>query len=178
MEIIINYIEYDMRINRIHINNCHVPKVLAFADDVAILTNDSTSVKSAISLYNEFSKYSGLYLNIDKTEIYCLNNATHPLNININDEMVIQSSNNITICGRTYSCDRNEEYKLNVSNKIDKLESALESWRKRPLSIFGRNLILKTFGLSQTIYSMQNIFFDKKCLDKIEKICFNSKSEG
>jgi len=173
MEIIINYIEYDMRINRIHINNCHVPKVLAFADDVAILTNDSTSVKSAISLYNEFSKYSGLCLNIDKTEIFCLDTTKHPCDIIIDENTCIQSTKSIVICGRAYSCSLDEEYNLNVNNKIDKLEQALESWRKRSLSIFGRNLILKTFGLSQTIYSMQNSFFDIHSLKRIERICFN-----
>ena len=40
---------------------------------------------------------------------------------------------------------------MNWSSKINNVESILESWRKRDLSLFGRIQILKTFALSQFV---------------------------
>lgn len=79
----------------------------------------------------------------------------------------------LTICGRTFSNEKDLEYQNNVVKKINNLSNALNSWNKRSLSIFGRNLLLKTFGLSQVIYSMQNTVFEHKDLKLIESICYN-----
>ena len=54
--------------------------------------------------------------------------------------------NKMTLCGKVFSTDHKTEY--NIEDKISKLIKVLESWRKRPLSIFGRNMTLKTFRMS------------------------------
>jgi hypothetical protein len=53
----------------------------------------------------------------------------------------------LIICGRMFSFYPALEYKANIDDKIGKFNKALNSWKKRPLSIYGRCLILKTFGL-------------------------------
>lgn len=55
--------------------------------------------------------------------------------------------NKMTLCGKVYSTDHKTEH--NIEDKISKLIKVLESWRKRPLSIFGRNMTLKTFRMSR-----------------------------
>ena len=50
-------------------------------------------------------------------------------------------------------------YQLNITDKIDKLdklESQLKRWLWRGLSLEGKNLIVKTFCLSQLFYFMQS----------------------
>ena len=176
MEIIINLIEQSNCIKRLKIEDCLIPKVFAYADDVALVATNILDIKKGLEIYNEFSKHSGLYLNIDKTEVLCLDRRRHPVEFNVegaDGDTKIRTSDSLTICGRTYSISANDEFRYNVQDKIHKLEIALESWRRRPLSIFGRNLVLKTFGLSQIIYSMQNHYFDPQSLKMVERICFN-----
>ncbi len=172
METIINTIEQNDEIVNIRIDSVKIPKVLAFADDIAILVADKNSVIESVKNYNAFSKCSGLYLNVDKTEIMNLRQ-------NVNDEEIlleeksITLTSEVTICGKTFSLNSELERRNNILKKIENLQKALCLWSKRSLSIFGRNLILKTFGLSQVIYAMQNSVFLESDLNNIEKICFN-----
>jgi hypothetical protein len=57
METIINYIEQSSMVCRIPNDNCYLPKVFAFADDVAILTTDESSINNALKLYNDYTKF-------------------------------------------------------------------------------------------------------------------------
>jgi hypothetical protein len=62
---------------------------------------------------------------------------------------------------------------LNVKEKINKLRNQLLRWKSRNLTMEGKSLILKTFGISQLIYNMQCIKFEVEDLIKIEKLIFN-----
>ncbi len=176
METVIKSINQNPLIASIRINNVVVPKVLAFADDIAVLVSNKTSIIETIKEYNLFSKVSGLYLNVDKTEIMNLKSSVVDESIILDgtsEQTIIRFTSNVTICGKFFSLDCNAEHSHNVLAKIDKLSKALSAWSKRSLSIFGRNLILKTFGLSQLIYSMQNSVFTETDLINIERICYN-----
>jgi hypothetical protein len=178
METIINAIEGHTYISNITIDQIRIPKVFSYADDIAVLVSNVQSIRNVVDCYGRFSRVSGLYLNVDKTEIINLNKHDSTDRLSISDSnsassTVIEFSKSITICGRVFSLDHGAEYKSNILSKIDNLQKALNSWNKRSLSIYGRNLIIKTFGLSQLIYSMQNSHFSKADLASIEKICFN-----
>jgi hypothetical protein len=69
METIVKHIQNNNNIRPIKIKNLLIPKVLAYADDIAVLVADPQSVSNCIDTYSEFSKCSGLYLNVDKTEV-------------------------------------------------------------------------------------------------------------
>lgn len=143
---------------------------------IAIIVQDVSDLEKSISIYNEFSRTSGLYLNVEKTEIINLHSTefNQPITLNCdNSSITIHTVESVTICGKLFSNNPHLEYHANVLQKIDKLELALVGWRKRPISIFGRNLILKTYGISQLTYMMQNTFFKPPECAKIEKICFN-----
>jgi hypothetical protein len=60
----------------------------------------------------------------------------------------------------------------NVTIPIEKAKTEIDKWKARNLSTQGRIIIVKTFGLSQVIYQMQNTFFDKQSLKEIEKITY------
>lgn len=175
VDVLLRMLDVNNNIANLRILNLHIPKCVAYADDVAIITN-SESVNQVFNTYSKFSLSSGLYLNVDKTEILNLSsrNTTNSFNISCDGTAItLNAVESITICGIAFSNNHELEYNANVKNKVVKLEKALDSWRKRSLSIFGRNLILKTFGLSQILYSMQNTFFSNDTLQKINSICFN-----
>jgi hypothetical protein len=70
--------------------------------------------------------------------------------------ITIYDKDSVCICGITYSNDDNKSYNENITNKILKLERQLNIWRQRNLTLEGKILIVKTFGLSQLIYSLQS----------------------
>ena len=61
----------------------------------------------------------------------------------------------LKICGIWYCNDPERAYKLNITDKIVKLESNLKLWRSRNLTFEGKSLIIKTFGISQLVYGLQ-----------------------
>ena len=46
---------------------------------------------------------------------------------------------------------------LNFNLKLRKLQTKLDMWRARDLTLFGRVLVIKSLGLSKIIHSFSNI---------------------
>lgn len=175
METLNRKIESNQLIPCIKYKNIQACKVIAYADDVAILTQNKEGIVQALQTYQSFSHASGLYINPEKTEILNLRrDCTHesietyiygmPVRINL--------TNQITICGKTFANNAEVETQNNIISKIKKLENSINSWNKRNLTIEGRILVLKTFGISQTLYTMQNTTYGEEHLKNIEKIIF------
>jgi hypothetical protein len=80
---------------------------------------------------------------------------------------------NIKICGLHFNSDPDQEYNKNVTSKIDKHKIQLKRWSHSHLTLEGKNLIVKTFGLSQLIYNMQTYRFNDIDLKHIEQTIFN-----
>ena len=87
-------------------------------------------------------------------------------------EVKLTTLKEIKICGIWYCRDQERSYKLNVIDKIVKLESNLRMWKNRYLTFEGKSLITKAFGLSQLIYSLQVLEVRKLCIIRIERSSF------
>jgi len=87
-------------------------------------------------------------------------------------EYILRSVDRATICGKTFSHKHDIEVEANIMNKINKLEKKLNIWLQRDLSFEGKIIIVKTFGISQLIYSMQNQYFEDSHLRSIEQIMY------
>ena len=113
-------------------------------------------------------------LNADKTKILVLpNNRNKQYQIIYCGEQInIDTLKEIKICGIWYCNDEARAYKLNITDKILKLESNLRAWRSRNLTYEGKSLIIKTFGLPQLIYGMQVLEIKYKCMKRVEQIMF------
>ena len=152
-------------------------KINGFADDIGLaVKNDKTSIDNIFNDYKLFSKLSGIELNLDKTEILKLNNNTihqafTPCQIQVKD-VVILTKESIKICGIYFSNNSEIAYERNVLGKIEKMEKQLIIWLQRALSIEGKNLIVKTFGLSQLIYSLQMCNINDREIIDIERMIF------
>jgi exonuclease III len=150
-------------------------KSAAYADDISVICQKNIeSIQQVFVEYEKLTERSGLELNADKTEILLLNSkVTETFNINYKNESInIRTVNRIKICGLYFCADMNEEYNLNVREKITKLEHKIKLWSHRHLTMEGKTLIVKTFGLSQLIYNMQSYVFEKPDLANTERIIF------
>ncbi len=175
METLIRNLERNDCIKNMHLNGIKLKKVTAFADDIAIITSDKPSIINALKTYEEFSTVSGLYINPEKTEILNLRkfNANESFHTNIyGNNVTLNTTKEITICGKTFSLDPDIEVSKNIDDKITKLEKQLNMWKKRKLTIEGKILIVKTFAISQTLYTMQNTYYPLSKLKKIETLIY------
>ena len=129
-------------------------KVNQFADDTNLFCADITSVEKALCLVNEFGCISGFKLNVKKTKALWLgkwrNNRTTPLQLSWPRDPV-------KILGVYFSYDEKNDDQYNFNLKVKKLQTHLDMWSSRRLTLFGKVLIIKGLGLSQILYSASNI---------------------
>ena len=78
----------------------------------------------------------------------------------------------IKICGIWFCNNKDNEYKLNITDKFEKMESKIRLWESRNLKMEGKSLIHKTFGISQLIYVLQVYEIKKTCIVNVERIIF------
>ena len=160
-------------------------KAAAYADDISVVCRrDASSIQHVFNEYNRLTILSGLELNADKTEILILN-STNEETINFrynNEDFNIKSVRQLKICGLYFCSEKLVEHELNVTEKIKKLSNKIRAWSHRHLTMEGKILIVKTFGLSQLIYNMQSYEFNNDDLVSIERLIFkflwsNSESQ-
>ncbi len=141
------------------------PKVLAYADDITVLTKNShRSVQAIFTEYEKLSQASGLFLNADKTELF---NITSPQNFAMQQHHVRYANNNYSIInsmsvkinGVFFNNNEDEMAQENFDYMFAKMNKHFMDWSKRHLSILGKIQIIKTFGLSQYLYSLAVIDF-------------------
>jgi hypothetical protein len=151
-------------------------KSATFADDITALCTNREGINYIIEQYTNFSMYSGITLNIPKTEIMRLGKTSESVeNFTIKNgdaKHTITESKSVKICGITFSMDKDLAYNENIIKKIDKLQKQLNIWRQRNLTLHGKVLIVKTFGLSQLQYSLQTCTINKKEINEIEDIIY------
>ncbi len=149
-------------------------KACGFADDINVIClNDNESINEIFKEYQRLTNKSGLTLNADKTEILNINGENKTYSVSYDDKIVkIKTVGKLKICGIYYCTKMEEDYNLNVNEKIVKMKVNLKKWASRRLTLEGKSLIIKTFGISQLIYNMQCINFHDKQLQQIERIIF------
>ena len=152
-------------------------KCSGYADDIAIICkNNRKSIRGIFKEYERLTKISGLELNADKTEVLRLGpNKYEKLEISFNycgKQYLIVSTSKVKICGIMFCNNIGEEYEINILEKIERFENQLKKWMCRNLTMEGKILIVKTFGLSQLIYNLQCYQINNKDLVMVEKLIF------
>jgi hypothetical protein len=99
-----------------------------------------------------------------------------------NQRITITTQESVKICGITFSSNKEIAYQSNIKDKILKMERQLNIWRQRNVSLEGKILLVKTFGLSHLIYSLQatniRIEEEKKIEEIIYKFIWNLKPDS
>ena len=159
------------------IDGAHVSfKVLAYADDIAILTSKSSAFQYIFMEYERLFNATGLKLNADKTELLIISNnlvSNDSYSVNYLDkEVLIKSAKDVKICGNHVSCDQELSYEKNILARINCLEKILNCWKRRNLTINGKMIIIKCFALSQITFVSQFCNIKPKDIKKIENLCY------
>jgi len=137
------------------------PKVLAYADDITVLTqNTEASVNCIFAEYEKLTRASGLKLNADKTEKFNITSrnihgALPQNNVRYNNTQYrLTNQETIKINGIWFNTDSEITRQLNFEHMRGKMHRHFSDWSKRGLSLLGKNQIIKTFGMSQYLYTL------------------------
>ena len=141
-ELLANKIRQDSTVKGIKIFGNEF-KLSQFADDTTLFNADLGSLEKALKIVEVFGRLAGVFLNVKKTKAIWLgkwmNNKNKPLNIS-------WFHCPVKILGIHFSYDEKGNNELNFSQKIRKLQTKLDMWSARDLTIFGRAMILKSWA--------------------------------
>jgi hypothetical protein len=137
------------------------PKILGYADDITVLTQNSNNCVNEIFYeYQRLTKASGLHLNADKTEKFNIT-GTHANDILLANHVMyngtsyeVRNQNTIKINGIYYHLNAQQMALANYTLMKEKMCKHFTTWSRRDLSLLGKVQIIKTFGISQYLYSL------------------------
>ena len=78
----------------------------------------------------------------------------------------------VKILGVHFSYGEKGNNELNFNQKLKVLQTKLDMWSARDLTLFGKVMIIKTVGLSQLIYSPSNLLVPAGIEDTVKTKCF------
>jgi len=143
--------------------------MVAYADDITIITrNDPESVKGIFNEYYRLTKASGLKLNADKMEKFDIysRNIANPMRRQVvqygDQNYTVLSQNTIKINGVIFSKDVRDMKQANFELMRSKMCQHFKDWGNRSLSILGKIQIIKTFGISQYLYTLAVLDLDSE----------------
>ena len=141
-------------------------KLSLFADDCTAMVRDPASIEELTREINKFTKYSGLRLNTNKSEIYPLNLRQMPV---LQDTSFKLQLDDIKLLGITLGRNVAKQEQENITDKIVKMERTLNRWSQRHLSTIGKILVSKSHGVSKVIHTMSIKPISNPQLNKIQQ---------
>ena len=149
-------------------------KICQLADDTTIFIKNLKSLQYAISHFQNFQKFSGLKLNLEKSEIIPLGpNRANPIALPKEVNKLLINYGKFKTLGVWFSHNFDESMKLNYEERLSKIEKLLQIWKQRSLSWKGRIMIIKTLILSQITHLLSMIYTPPNILEKLDKLLFN-----
>lgn len=94
-------------------------------------------------------------MNFQKTQIFPLGTfVTSPPSF-LGEFNIVLNSGPIAFLGIRFTHNGNDLFRLNYLQKLSRLKKQLRLWSTRDLTPIGRNVIVKTFAISQLVYLFQ-----------------------
>ena len=150
----------------------HEIKLSQFVDGTTnLFCADLISVENALKTVGDFGRLAGLKLNIKKSGESNLvgkvgKNKSYLLQLK-------QLHSPVRLLGIHVSYDEKGNNELNFNLKIRKLQTNLDMWRSRDITLFGKVLIIKSLGLSQLIYSTSILYVPEEVACKVKTKLFS-----
>ena len=124
--------------------------LLQYADDtVLFLDGSEKSLKSALDLLFQFSKYSGLKPNINKTKAVWIGSKSYSTDTLCDSADLNWTTEPFTILGITYTPNLKDIEQLNFEKKLEGIKREITQWSKRQISPVGKITIVKSILFSK-----------------------------
>ena len=133
-------------------------KLMQFADDTAItLDGTESSLRCTLDLLDQFSKFSGLKPNIEKTEAIWIGSETCSKEILCNDIDLNWNHDTFTVLGIKFNTCLKDMIHLNYTDKILEISKLIKQWSKRKLTVMGRITVIKSLAISKIVHLLLSI---------------------
>ena len=124
-------------------------KISLYADDTTFFVREKFSAEIVVNIFKHFYTYSGLKLNLKKSECLLLGK-------NKSRDEILQgitcSNSSVHTLGISFSSSTNDMLLQNYKNKLKDLRDTLCIWKKRKLSLQGKVLVIMSLALSKLVY--------------------------
>ncbi len=151
-EMMAHLIRKDPKIQGIKINNMEF-KINQYADDtVLFLDPNKQNILNTLESLTLFSRASGLNINVDKSEAISIGKDYGMKPEWMNDLDIKWHNDKVKFLGIYVGNNSDQLVDLNYKSAIKNMETTLNMWRIRDLSIIGKITILKALGMSQLVY--------------------------
>ena len=152
----------------------NIKGIIQLADDTTLFLKNIKSLVLAIDLFKKFGEFSGLKLNIGKTEIVPLGQ------LYLTTNSLPKRLKNITIqtklfktLGIWFLINSNINIELNFTERLKTIEKSLFIWSARDLSWKGKITIIKSLIIPKFLHLFSSVYTPAKILDNIDKLLFN-----
>ena len=154
--------------------NGSIFKIKLLADDTSLILKDMKSVELAIREFEYFGKFSGLQINLDKTEIIPIgSNSSKHIAVPDSLSMINIKIGPFKTLGIWFSKNPKDMVTLNFNKRIENIKKILFTWNSRTLSLKGRITIIKALVFPQILFLFNLIYVPKEIFDQINKEFLN-----
>ena len=149
-------------------------KISQFADDTTFICREVNAPRENMNVLNKFNDISGLKLNKKKTKAMWIGAAknkkikkkkTNPLGFQPYQEPIKSLGVNLS-----YNQDRNNN--LNFFVKIHKMDTKLNMWQTRDLTLYGRTMLVKSLSISKIVYAAPMLSVPEAVVKKVQDRLF------
>ena len=153
-----------------HKNKIKEFKINQFADDANLFLFGPEYIKPTLDILSDYKSVSGLGLNFGKTE--ALGIGLHK-NTQFDTHGLRRAKTPIRSLGMFVGHQKEDCFRLNWENKLEKFQRTLDQWRTRDLTYFGKVQIVKSLAVSQLTYLFTNDIVPKEVVDHINKAIYS-----
>ena len=152
--------------------------LLQYADDtILFLDGSEKSLKSALDLLFQFSKFSGLKPNISKTKAIWIGSKVNSTDILNNDSELQWTTQPFNILGVIYTADLHDVEQLNFDDKFSNIQREITQWSKRNITPLGKITVVKSLLLSKITHLLLSLPRpDPLWIKELEKAFFKNLS--
>ena len=151
MEILFIQIRNNREIHGTEIDDVTI-KLSSYADHTYFFTLDSQSLQIILKVCKNFSKYSTLKLNVEKSQACWIGLAKGGISKPADCSWVDLLTDKIITLGIYNSYDKSIVEKHNLVNLLINIKDSLKMWNFRELTLAGKIQIFKSLALAKAVY--------------------------
>ena len=149
----------------------NIIKILQYADDGTLLLKTEDEMKIAVDIISQFGKLAGTKLNLSKCEGLWLGNDKYRQQ-NCNLLNIKWPNEPIRCLGIFIGHNIEQKLEYNWKKRIKDIETLLDLWKSRDLTLFGKVAIIKSLAIPKIIYPGSVLTVPEEIIKQLNKLFY------
>ena len=169
IEILACLVNQNQNTKGININGTET-KMCLFADDSTFFLSDIKSLRELKITILSFSKYSSLEVNYEKSEAAWIGLEKEKTETPEGIKWVNLCRKSIKILGIHFSYDKKVTQQNNFDRVFSNLETIINIWKGRYLTLYGKSVVLKTLAIPKILYVTSVLEVPSGFVNKVKSV--------